>query len=298
MIDRICEDCGDVVSRFERTFNISPEVVVSAPFQDPREIYSIYEWMKTAKEYSDFLHGARPVLSQREFSLLRPDPGPSFSPAMERSYYSALLAEDFARAENALLELVRYAMDSFSYTIPQLKSLIVSLLHAAEDVATSNTHSPENIDLTDWESDLRRCETSDALFAGIHAFFEYLTSHAGLRRHESASTAGRIVSFLDKNYTDPTLCVATLADSLSLSPSYISRIFKKETGQSIPDYVHSKRLAHAKELLAGTSLSIGEVAEQVGYSTAWTMNRVFKHVVQMTPGAYRQFVVAQREGGE
>lgn len=298
MIDRICDDCRDVVARFERTFNISPEVVVSAPFQDPREVHTIYEWMKTAKEYADFTHGARAVLSPREFSLTRAVPGPSFSPAMERTYYAALLAEDFPRAQSALLELVQYAMDSFSYTIPQLKSLVVSLLHAAEDVATSNSHSPENIDQLDWEQPLRRCETSEALIAGIDAFFDYLTSHAGLRLHESASTAGRIVSFLDENFTDPTLSVTMLADSLGLSPSYISRIFKKETGQSVPDYIHSRRLEKARELLADTALSIGEVAEQVGYSTAWTMNRVFKRAVQMTPGAYRQFVAAQREGCE
>ena len=66
----------------------------------------------------------------------------------------------------------------------------------------------------------------------------------------------------------------------------------------MPDYIHGKRLQKAKELLARTELSINEVAEQVGYSTAWTMNRVFKRAVQMTPGAYRQFVRTNREAAE
>ena len=294
MIDHICDDCRSVAARFAETFNISPEVVVSAPFQDPREIHTIFEWMQTAKEYSDFLYGARDVLGPREFDAMRAVPGP-LSPAMERAYYSAILSEDFSRAEQALLDLTQYATESFSYRVPQLKALVVSLLHAAEDVATSNTRSPENVGATEWEEHVRSCETIEALCAAIHEFFAFLTSHAGLRLHESASTAGKIVAFLDANYTDPTLSVTMLADSLSLSPSYISRIFKKETGQSVPDYIHGKRLQKAKELLARTELPIGDVAEQVGYSTAWTMNRVFKRAVQMTPGAYRQFVRSNQE---
>ncbi len=297
MIDHICGDCREVSARFAETFNITPEVVVSAPFQDPREVHTIYEWMQTAKEYSDFLYGTRDVLGPRDFDTMHAVPGP-LSPAMERAYYSALLSEDFSRAEQVLLELTQEAAESLSYRVPQLKALVISLLHAAEDVATSNTRSPENVDLTDWEQSVRRCETIEALRAAIHEFFSYLTSRAGSRLHESASTAGKIVAFLDENYTDPTLSVTMLADSLSLSPSYISRIFKKETGQSVPDYIHGKRLQKAKELLARTELSINEVAEQVGYSTAWTMNRVFKRAVQMTPGAYRQFVRSNQEASE
>ena len=89
-----------------------------------------------------------------------------------------------------------------------------------------------------------------------------------------------------------------LSDSLSLSPSYISRIFKKETGQNVPDYIHEKRVHMAKQLLSTTDQSIGDVAQQVGYSTAWTMNRIFKRIVHMTPGQWRQLAQTGQEVNE
>lgn len=86
-----------------------------------------------------------------------------------------------------------------------------------------------------------------------------------------------------------------LSDALSLSPSYISRIFKREVGVNVPDYIHEKRVRRAKELLSTTDLPLNDVAQQVGYSTAWTMNRIFKRVVHMTPGAWRQVAQSNQE---
>lgn len=292
-IDGLCHGCEETAQRIGDSFNVTLETVVSIPFRDPTETHSIFEWMLTMKAYSDFVSGPRVVLSPADCEQFHtPSPG---SPATAKTYYSALLAEDFPRAEQTLFELILCELANNGYSVPDLKNQVLILLNAAEDIATSNSISTESIASTDWRSDVQSAETREQLDQTIHSFFQYLISRSGKRRHECSSTAKKIIAFLDENFTCPDLSVTMLSDSLSLSPSYISRIFKRETGQNVPDYIHAKRVKLAKELLASTELSINDIAVQVGYSTAWTMNRIFKRLVNMTPGAWRQVAQSRRQ---
>ena len=99
--------------------------------------------------------------------------------------------------------------------------------------------------IIDWRQGIETCETLDELNALIHRFFQFLVTRSEPRQHECSNTAKKILTFLDENYTCPDLSIAMLSDSLSLSPSYISRIFKRETGQNVPDYIHEKRVRQA-----------------------------------------------------
>jgi AraC-like DNA-binding protein len=162
-------------------------------------------------------------------------------------------------------------------------------LSTAEEVAFSqSSEGSVQSPVQDWSAELAACENQHQLEELIHAFFSSLSQRTRETTGESAGTACQIASYLDQNYASDNLSIATVADAFSLSQSYISRIFKKQYGRSIPDYIHELRVEQAKKLLRTTSLSINEIAEQVGYSTPWTLNRIFKRLVDMTPGAFRQ----------
>ena len=79
-----------------------------------------------------------------------------------------------------------------------------------------------------------------------------------------------------------------LASMVHISPGYLSRIFKKETGMSLSDYIIQKRITIAKQLLAKTNLPITTVAERIGLSYASYFTKLFKEKVNMTPQEYRQ----------
>ena len=294
MVDGLCNACGDVVRELAESFNVSLAVAVSTPFTDVAETHNTYEWLLTLREYSDFIGSSKPVLGPADFSQFISTP--HAAPVdMEKTYYSALLAEDFERAEQAIYELERYALNNNGYSISTLKNIMKLCLGTAEEVATSNTISAVSVASTDWRQGIETCETLDELNALIHRFFQFLVTRSEPRQHECSNTAKKILTFLDENYTCPDLSIAMLSDSLSLSSSYISRIFKRETGQNVPDYIHEKRVRQAKELLASTDQSISDIAQRVGYSTAWTMNRIFKRIVHMTPGAWRQLAQSGQE---
>lgn len=87
---------------------------------------------------------------------------------------------------------------------------------------------------------------------------------------------------------DKPLSLVQIADRLRLSPSYLSRIFKENSGQSFSDYLTQVRMERGKELLLGTDLKIKEIGEQVGYLKSDYFIKLFRECIGMTPGEYRK----------
>lgn len=79
-----------------------------------------------------------------------------------------------------------------------------------------------------------------------------------------------------------------LAAMVHVSSGYLGRIFKKETGMALTDYIIKKRLSIAKQLLTKTSLSITDVSLRIGISYSSYFTKMFKEHVGMTPQEYRQ----------
>ncbi|SCP98680.1 Helix-turn-helix domain-containing protein [Anaerobium acetethylicum] len=82
--------------------------------------------------------------------------------------------------------------------------------------------------------------------------------------------------------------IEEIADQVHLNAQYLMRLFKKETGLSILEYITDERLKLAKELLAKTDYPINKVADSVGYGNYSYFTKIFKKNTGMTPAAYRQ----------
>ncbi|WNS45308.1 response regulator [Paenibacillus sp. MMS20-IR301] len=85
------------------------------------------------------------------------------------------------------------------------------------------------------------------------------------------------------------LTVKQLAEQFHLNSSYLSVLFKKETGQTISDYVQETRMNKAKELLRDPGIKVYEVAERVGFQTAAYFTFLFKKNTGTTPQEYRDY---------
>lgn len=79
-----------------------------------------------------------------------------------------------------------------------------------------------------------------------------------------------------------------LAKAVYMSPDYLTKLFKKETGMSLSDYIIQKRISLAKQLLATTDLSIVEISQRTGFSYSSYFVRIFKKKTDMTPQQYRE----------
>ncbi|MBS7009882.1 AraC family transcriptional regulator [Anaerostipes sp.] len=95
--------------------------------------------------------------------------------------------------------------------------------------------------------------------------------------------------YLDENYLNK-ITVKDISDLLFVSPFYLERIFKKNVGFSLNQYVINRKLGHAQILLTDTDDSVVKIAELVGYDNPGYFNQLFKKKFGITPGTYRKFL--------
>ena len=82
--------------------------------------------------------------------------------------------------------------------------------------------------------------------------------------------------------------VQYLADSLHLSQSYLSGLLKVLTGQSAQQHIHTKLIEKAKEQLSTTTLSISEIAYELGFEHSQSFSKLFKKKTNFSPTEFRQ----------
>ena len=81
---------------------------------------------------------------------------------------------------------------------------------------------------------------------------------------------------------------SSISEVFYLSPNYLSKLFRKEMGVSLSEYIQGQRMARAKRLLLQTELSISQIAAETGYPSFAHFSKQFKKFVGMTPGEYRR----------
>ena len=89
-------------------------------------------------------------------------------------------------------------------------------------------------------------------------------------------------------HLDSTLSLKSLAALCYISPSYLSNVFKQETGQTLTDYISTQRMARAANLLRTTNATVASVAEDVGILDVNYFTKLFKSATGLTPTRYRR----------
>ncbi|RAJ00436.1 AraC-like DNA-binding protein [Chitinophaga skermanii] len=82
--------------------------------------------------------------------------------------------------------------------------------------------------------------------------------------------------------------VEYLAKEVNLSPRYLSDMLRAVTGQNTQHLIHEKLVELAKEKLASTNLSVGEIAYELGFEHPQSFSKFFKTKTQVSPLAFRQ----------
>ena len=82
-----------------------------------------------------------------------------------------------------------------------------------------------------------------------------------------------------------------VANEVFLSKAYLSSIFKQETGMSIINYINQARVAHSKKLLATTSMSLIDIANECSFGDQSYFSRVFKRYEGVSPKQYRSSII-------
>jgi Bacterial regulatory helix-turn-helix proteins, AraC family. len=83
------------------------------------------------------------------------------------------------------------------------------------------------------------------------------------------------------------LSLDTIAGAIFVNPSYLSTVFKKETGMNITDFINRKRIEESKYFLLHTDLSISTIASLFHFCNQSYYTRLFKKITGLTPRKYK-----------
>lgn len=151
----------------------------------------------------------------------------------------------------------------------QIYDMIGTLLKIKQDCGCNSIEIP-----TKWD-DIGQLK--EALKESVREMCEFCAARA------NTQIKNQVEEYVSKYYFDVNLGVSQIAEGLHIHRSYLSTMFKNQSGMGVLEYISRYRLKKAKELLKEGKLTIEQVSAAVGYNEPRTLQRIFKKYEGLTP---------------
>ena len=158
--------------------------------------------------------------------------------------------------------------------------IFTTLVKASEEIGISFNRMPaiSQISSSDKLEDIR---------AYFHQIIHEVCVRSGAENVQKPTLSETVKEYIEQNFTDQGLNVSQIALQFSVTPSYLSTTFKKQTGASVLDVLRQVRVDYAKMLLE-SGAKVVDAAKQSGFSDLSTFIRVFKNYTGVTPGQVKK----------
>lgn len=172
----------------------------------------------------------------------------------------------------------------------------LELTNLSRENPVYHTHTPELRDDMAKELDIiiHHCGDFSTLktIGHLYFFFDDLIQSCRLLGEKKSSRLSdfyvkEAISYIEQNY-HKNITVEEIAHSLGIDRSYFGKLFKKNMGKSPQQFLINYRMVKAAELLKTTQLSIGEIAQGVGYENQLHFSRAFKSAYGVSPREWRK----------
>lgn len=171
------------------------------------------------------------------------------------------------------IDMLYHTLIYLVYTAAHKKGVAVSAIFPDPHLLAIPSTTRSIRHLSDW------CEK--VLDASTAYFFNHCK--------ENSIVVNKLKQIISERYSEE-LNRDMLASAVYLNAGYVSRLFRRETGYSLSDYITTVRMEEAKRLLQSTPLKISAVAEAVGYSHFSYFAQQFRKYTSYTPQEYRKLV--------
>lgn len=129
----------------------------------------------------------------------------------------------------------------------------------------------------------------DMLYTIQRAFiFDFANQMQQLQRKRNFSMHITLALDYIYNHLLEPITVEEIASQIGISPTYLSRLFYKETGQTLSAYIRKKRIQSAQNMLVYSNYSCAEIAQYLSFSSSSYFSAVFKEETGTTPLKYRR----------
>ena len=133
---------------------------------------------------------------------------------------------------------------------------------------------------------LYKSEDFSCIMDIVNNYIDLLEKSFGKEPATSHREIETVKNYIHNHYGEE-IGAQQLADMVYLAPSYLSSLFKKETGQNLSKYIKQYRMEKAKELLTDTNMKIVNISEQVGYPNVSYFVQSFREYFGVSPQKFR-----------
>ncbi|SFN21473.1 Helix-turn-helix domain-containing protein [Chitinophaga sp. YR627] len=241
--------------------------------------------MKYGQQYYDFDKGIMSFTSPKQAQLLEMIDETVSGPQFGKGFV-LMIHPDFLRRHPLAANIKNYGF--FSYAVneslhlsPQEEKNIVDVFRKIEQEGRHIDKHTQSVMLSQIDLLLNYC----------NRFYErqFITRKAAnsdlLTKFEQLLEAWFETND-DLKRSLPT--VEYLAGRLNLSPHYLTDMLRSLTGQSTQAHIHEKLIEKAKERLSTTTLSVSEIAYELGFEHPQSFSKLFKAKTELSPRAFRE----------
>ena len=168
------------------------------------------------------------------------------------------------------------------------ESCYIDLLSLARQTAYANVLLGESF-IQEKKINYRSCRSLDhidEMQVYIMDLYRSMLNLISGRGKRYSSIVSRTIAFIQNNYSR-TISLGEAAEDACVSKSYLSLLFKQETGINFSKYLMDYRIDRAKQLLSQSAMHIYEIAEQVGFPNPYYFSKVFKEYTGESCKEYR-----------
>lgn len=198
-----------------------------------------------------------------------------FPKQLQERFLTAVLSGSIGRARGILQDFFSRIDENQESSFPIAQGVLMTLFGSCGEIAGDTLNA------------LASAVSLNDLRAATEKGFEKTQGVPKKDPDETNFTMKRIQIYMEENFSDPNLTAASLAEHFAVSTSYLSRAFKRQTGDTPIDYLHKCRLNRAKTLLRDTTSSVKDIALEVGYPDSGALLRQMRKYEGITPGQYR-----------
>lgn len=239
-----------------------------------------------ASSRSDELQGQ---ISSYIMQLKEVEAPPPYPFETERQFLQSISRGEKPQAQKYLNELLGAILFTGGGDLDRIKSRIAELLVLISRTAVTQGSDPEQT-LRLSHAHLQaipRMRSIDELCYWLSGVVNrYMDGMFGYADARHAGIIHRCIQHMGAHCGEK-ITLEQAARMVYLSPPYLSRVFKKETGVTFNEYLNSVRIGKAKELLGRPDLRLTDIALMVGYEDQSYFTKVFKRIAGCAPSQYR-----------
>jgi AraC-like DNA-binding protein len=283
-------------------YSIYITVSLSSVHSGLDQVHQAYQEAIYSMEYK-LVMGKQEILPfeeiERYTSRTESDSGYYYPLQSEQQLINYVKVGDFSAAKCALEEILEMNFSRHPVSVPVARCLMLDLVGtliksigelsgAQENILIQNPRRIERLSASETLVEMREHLTGMLQDACDFAEAKRMQNVQLNRQRALDGLIGEVSAYIDQHYTDPGLNVSLLGQLFEMKPTYLSKLFKDQTGEGLLETVNRKRIQRAKQLMSASRLTVNEAAEKSGFNDVGTFIRTFKKIEGITPGKYKE----------